>query len=88
LGQNEPYEQSSGGAYVLRSKGEGNRHKEKAEMKSKIGQRNCEGAALEVRHQVAFFFPRIIAVDIAEHKVSFLLPAYQEVHRQFESQVD
>ena len=35
------------GVYVLRSRGEGNRHKEKVEMKSKIGQGTVKMLHLE-----------------------------------------
>jgi hypothetical protein len=38
IGASGPCGQSGRGAYVLRSKGEGNRHRKKVEMKSKIGQ--------------------------------------------------
>jgi hypothetical protein len=70
---------AEGGVYLLGSKAggeEGGGEKwtqEKGEVKSMIGQRDCEGAALGVWHQVTFFSPRITAVDIAEHKLSLLL---------------
>lgn len=68
LGQNEPCEQSGGGVYVLRSKGEGNRHRKKAEMKSKIGQGAVKSTALEVQHQVPSSFHGSQQVDIRAQK--------------------